>query len=63
MSIHDSPRGRRQAVLTSPLLRKSAPHQKSRKARRRHDKVDLRKQWGPQKPVYPQWFLSTPLSV
>ena len=38
----------RRQVLTSPLLAKSAVHEKSRKAIRRRDTMNLRKQWCPQ---------------
>ena len=38
----------RRDVLNSPLLRKSAIHQKSRKVQRRDSKAALRKQWCPQ---------------
>ncbi len=39
---------RRRQVLTSPMLGKSAIHEKSGKAIRRRDSMKLRKQWCPQ---------------
>lgn len=39
---------RRREVLNSPLLRKSARHEKTPKSLRRREKMNLRKQWCPQ---------------
>ena len=36
----------RKEVLSSPLLKKGGQHEKTKKAKRRNDKVKLKSEWG-----------------